>query len=68
MEPDGLTFQFSEDFLLAYGGYCQQLREANPGKVFVVQVSVDVIGYGMPEISVVEDVKAVEPEKRALQA
>ena len=68
MEPDGLTFQFSEDFLLAYAGYCQQLREANPGKVFVVQVSVDVIGYGMPEISVVEYVKAVEPEKRALQA
>ncbi len=72
MIPDGLSFQFSEEFLLAYAGYLKQLREGSSGKVFAMQIDVDFTPDGkpcVPEISVVEvKPQASEPEKQKLQA
>lgn len=55
-------FRMSEDFLRGYADYLKQLREDNPGKSYVVTLSVDLIPDGIgyeitapPRITIDED-------------
>ena len=41
------SFQMSEDFLRGYAEYLKRLREENPGKSYVVTLSVDLIPDGI---------------------
>ena len=64
------SFQMREDFLKAYADYLKQIREQNPGKNYVVTLSVDLVPDGVgyeitqpPQITIDEAPEQKENEK-----
>lgn len=67
MIPEKGTLDMSEDFLAAYAQYLKQLRENEPGKTFMLKLSLDLSPAGKgkpPDIAVYEiDDKGRIPER-----